>query len=45
MVFELDRDSSGHIVLAFLAFGLRHPPAGRRVDVYQRAHRRHYAED
>jgi hypothetical protein len=44
MVFELDRDASGRIVLAFLAFGLRHPPPGRRVDVYQRAHRRHYAE-
>lgn len=44
MVFRLARDPGGRLVLAFLAFGLRHPPAGRRLDVYRRAHRRRFLE-
>ena len=42
IVFQLARDQHGSL-LAVLAFGLRHPPAGRRSSVYaiadQRLHR------
>ncbi len=44
MVFELDRDAGGRVVLMFLAFGLRHPPPGRRLNVYRRAHRRRFPQ-
>lgn len=39
IVFQLAVDAHGPF-LAVLAFGLRHPPAGRRSSVYQIAHRR-----
>jgi hypothetical protein len=32
--------TSGRGILDLLAFGLRHPPAGRRASVYEIAHRR-----
>jgi hypothetical protein len=37
-VFRLGRDR-GHLLLALLAFGERHPPPGSR-SVYERAHKR-----
>ena len=41
MVFEITRDSSGRLRLAYAAFGLRHPPAeSRQPSVYEVAHRR-----
>ena len=39
IVFRLARDRRGAF-LAVIAFGLRHPPAGRRASVYQLAHQR-----
>jgi hypothetical protein len=39
IVFQLAVDDQG-TCLAVLAFGLRHPPAGRRTSVYQVADRR-----
>jgi hypothetical protein len=47
MVFELVRDrSSGKLVLAYLAFGERHPGRQSEPDVYRRAHNRlHSADD
>lgn len=39
VVFQLAQDADGWY-LAVIAFGLRHPPAGRRSSVYQVAHRR-----
>lgn len=39
LVFRLARDSAG-VFLAVIAFGLRHPPPGRRSSVYQVAHQR-----
>jgi hypothetical protein len=47
MVFELVRDrSSGKLVLAYLAFGERHPGQQSEPDVYRRAHNRlHSASD
>jgi hypothetical protein len=47
MVFELVRDrSSRNLLLAYLAFGERHPAPRRKPDVYQRAHGRlHSAAD
>lgn len=41
MVFEITRDSSGRLRLAYAAFGLRHPPRqSRQPSVYEVAHRR-----
>jgi hypothetical protein len=41
MVFEITRDSSGRLRLAYAAFGLRHPPSqSRQPSVYEVAHRR-----
>lgn len=41
VVYRLARDADGQLVLAYLAFGQRHPaPDARRPSVYQVAHRR-----
>ena len=41
MLFEITRDSSGRLRLAYAAFGLRHPPRqSRQPSVYEVAHRR-----
>jgi hypothetical protein len=44
-VFRLARDpADGRLVLAYLAFGLRHPPSpSRRPSVYELAHHRLHA--
>lgn len=41
MVFEIVRDANDRLGLAYVAFGLRHPPEqSRQPAVYQVAHRR-----
>lgn len=40
LVYLIARDKDGRLHLDHLAFGLRHPPRGRRLSVYQAAHRR-----
>lgn len=40
IVYLIARDETGRLSLDHLAFGLRHPPAGRRASVYEIAHRR-----
>jgi hypothetical protein len=40
IVYLITRDNSDRLSLAHLAYGLRHPPKGRRASVYQHAHRR-----
>ncbi len=40
LVYLIVRDKSGSLHLDHLAFGLRHPPRGRRLSVYRIAHRR-----
>lgn len=40
IVYLVARDEAGRLSLDHLAFGLRHPPAGRRSSVYQIADRR-----
>lgn len=40
MIFQLTRDAEHRPILLFLAFGLGHPPPGRRLSVYRTAHRR-----
>jgi hypothetical protein len=40
LVYLIARDEEGRLHLDHLAFGLRHPPTGRRASVYQIAHRR-----
>lgn len=40
IVYLIVRDESGELSLDHLAFGLRHPPPGRRDSVYHHAHRR-----
>jgi hypothetical protein len=40
VVYLIARDAQGKLRLDHLAFGLRHPPPGRRASVYRIAHRR-----
>jgi hypothetical protein len=40
IVYLIARDGTGRVSLDHLAFGLRHPPRGRRASVYKIAHRR-----
>jgi len=41
IVFRIAQEPSGRLRLAYVAFGLRHPPAqSRQPSVYQVAHRR-----
>jgi hypothetical protein len=40
IVYLIARDETGRLSLDHLAFGLRHPPAGRRASVYEIADRR-----
>jgi hypothetical protein len=40
LVYLIARDTEGRLRLDHLAFGLRHPPVGRRASVYQIAHQR-----
>ena len=40
LVYLIARNQSGRLRLDHVAFGVRHPPRGRRASVYQIAHQR-----
>lgn len=40
LIYLIVRDPEGNLRLDHLAFGLRHPPPGRRASVYRVAHHR-----